>query len=154
MSKALSVMSVCSTINQKQNAKCSLFNTVQREGKSRKEKGIHIHWHVNIQADGICSWDSVINLIDKLGTNLGHKTSIPILGSKQWLNLQGQHKTLAGSAGPSPNSCRDAHRCLLSSEERSVLQSQRAQETTWKSAAPWALSFLHRAALAKDSSHE
>lgn len=27
-------------------------------------------------------------LLDKLGTHLRHKTDIPILGSKQWLNLQ------------------------------------------------------------------
>lgn len=36
----------------------------------------------------------------KLGTSLGHKTDIPILGSKQRLNLQGQHEGLAGKGGP------------------------------------------------------
>lgn len=29
------------------------YNTVQREGKRENEE-IHIHWHVNIQAEGIC----------------------------------------------------------------------------------------------------
>lgn len=82
-------------------------NTVQRERERKKwggKKKSHTHWHVNIQADGVCSRGSR-NLIDKLGTSLGHKTDIPILGSKQWLSLQGRHESLAGEGGPPTDSC-------------------------------------------------
>lgn len=110
---------------------------------------IHIHWHVNIQADGICSWGSV-NLIDKPGTSLGHKTNIPILGSKQRLNLQGHRESLAGKGGPSTTSCLGACSCLFL-KWGGHWRSQRVQETirksTWllppgASAASWPLSFL------------
>lgn len=69
-------------------------NTVPGEGR-RKEQGLNVHWHVNIQADDIGSGSSV-SLPDHLGISLGHKTEIAILGSKQRLNLQGQHESLAG----------------------------------------------------------
>lgn len=69
----------------------------QGEGKEKRKRS-HIHWHVNTQAGGICARRSV-NLTDKLGTSLGHKTNIPTLGSKQRLNLQGQHESLGGAGG-------------------------------------------------------
>lgn len=39
------------------------------------------------------------NLINNLGTSLGHKNQYSHLGSKQQLNLQGQHRGLAGKEG-------------------------------------------------------
>lgn len=87
-------------------------NTVPRGRGKEKSKRSHIHWHVNIQAGGICSRGSV-NLINKLGTSLGHKTNIPVLGSKQRLNLQGQHESLAGEGGYRPSSCSGACSCSL-----------------------------------------
>lgn len=87
-------------------------NTVPGGRGKEKSKRSHIHWHVNIQAGGICSRGSV-NLINKLGTSLGHKTNIPILGSKQRLNLQGQHESLAGEGGYRPSFCSGACSCSL-----------------------------------------
>jgi hypothetical protein len=83
-------------------------NTVQRKGKGKMK--IHTHCHVNIQADGICFWGP-LKLVEKRGKSLGHRTSIPVLGSKQWLNLQGWHEGLAGEGGPSL--ARGAHGCWL-----------------------------------------
>lgn len=37
-----------------------------------------------------------LGLPDTPGTGLGHKTKIPVLGSKQWLNVQGRREGLAG----------------------------------------------------------
>ena len=80
-------------------------------GKGKMKKDSHPlacqhsgRWHLFLRS---------VNLINKLGTSLGHKTNIPILGSKQRLNLQGQHKSLAGKGGPSTNSCSGACSCLF-----------------------------------------
>lgn len=77
-----------------------MFTVTLSKGKGGEEEGtrIHIHWHVNIQADGIGPGGSA-SLPHKLGISLGHKTEISILGSKQRLNLQGQHASLAGEGG-------------------------------------------------------
>lgn len=103
-------MSVCSTINQERMLAVHC-NTVLGKGKGKGQR-THIHWHVNIQADGIWSQGSA-SLTNKLGTSLEHKTKIPILGSKQRLNLQGQHESLAGEGGPPAPSCLGAQSCGL-----------------------------------------
>lgn len=63
-----------------------MFIVTLSKGRGRGNEGSHACGHVNIQADGIFS--RPYSLIDKLGTHLRHKTNIPVLGSKQWLNLQ------------------------------------------------------------------
>lgn len=75
-----------------------MFTVTLSKGRE-KEKGRITHplacqhsgrWHL---------FSRPYSLIDKLGTHLRHKTSIPVLGSKQWLNLQGQQEGLAGWRG-------------------------------------------------------
>lgn len=63
----------------------------------------------------------------KLGTSLRHKTDIPILGSKQRLNLQGQHEGLAGKGRPPTDSCLGAHSFFP--EARHTLAEPGVQET-------------------------
>lgn len=80
-------------------------NTVQRGGKGKMKRDSHPlacqhsgRWHLFLRLGNL-----------KLGTSLGHKADIPILGSKQRLNLQGQHEGLAGKRGPPTDSCLGAH---------------------------------------------
>lgn len=73
-------------------------NTV-RGGREEKGTRIHIHWRVNIQADGV-GWGGSVSLPHKLGINLGHKTEISILGSKQWLVCKVSMRAWLAREGP------------------------------------------------------
>ena len=98
-------------------------------------------WHLFLRS---------VNLINKLGTSLGHKTNIPILGSKQRLNLQGQHESLAGKGGPSTNSCSGACSCLFLKGGKDTgkargcrrLPQSQCDAASGAAAAPWPPSFL------------
>lgn len=85
--------------------------TVTLSGEGWEEKGtrIHIHWRVNIQADGV-GWGGSASLPHKLGINLGHKTEISILGSKQRLVCKVSMRAWLAREGPPA----DRRECLLS----------------------------------------
>lgn len=82
-------------------------NTVQGGGDGKMKRDSQPlacqhsgRWHLFLR---------VGNLINNLGTSLGHKNQYSHLGSKQQLNLQGQHRGLAGKGGPPTDSCSGAH---------------------------------------------
>lgn len=130
-------------------------NTVQRGGKGKMKGDSHPlacqhsgRWHLFLRFG---------NLI-KLGTSLGHKTDIPILGSKQRLNLQGQHEGLAGKGGPPTDSCLGAHSSCSWSEMHTGVQRPSGRR---RDGCHWGFSCIaatvlsmHRPALAKDGSHK
>lgn len=75
-----------------------------REGERKKMKRIHIHWHVHIQAGGVCLWGSR-SLMDRQTTCVWHETSISHFGLKAAAGFQGWHEGLAseeGNLAPTP----------------------------------------------------
>lgn len=122
-------------------------NTVPRGWGGRNEKGV-IHWHVNIQAGGLCSRGAV-PLTDRLEQVSDTKPIFPFWAqSSGWICKVSMRAWLARKSAP-PSFCSGGPVAARSRPSRS-----HCDGCPWASAASWPLSCWHRAALAEDSSRE